>query len=167
MSEYTYEQHVETLTKDMTPASLTRLYGADYANWKFNHPDVWADAFSDEYPKLISGDFVFEVKAECYLILGDGQADLPEFYYYTFMDVHVGSLNSDMWKGGDDCLWCVVPTFGKYLIHRPTRKILEKDFAKKKARRPDYCYSCQSENLYWHVMTAKCSSCHSVILGGV
>lgn len=31
--------------------------------------------------------------------------------------------------------------------------------------RKDYCYDCNTDELYVHVMTFKCSKCHKIIIG--
>lgn len=42
----------------------------------------------------------------------------------------------------------------------------EYDEEELKEKRKDYCYKCDTEELYTHAMTFKCSRCHSIILGG-
>ena len=47
-------------------------------------------------------------------------------------------------------------------------EFLEKFLPAKKDEetKKDYCYNCKTDELYWHAMTAKCTKCDQIILGG-
>lgn len=53
--------------------------------------------------------------------------------------------------------------FEKIFGDIPNRKRNIKPIVKRK----DYCYSCNNDVLYPHVMTLKCIKCDKIILGGV
>lgn len=45
-------------------------------------------------------------------------------------------------------------------------KLFDEYFSKSELdKRKDFCYDCQTDNLYVHMMAFKCSKCHKIILG--
>lgn len=53
--------------------------------------------------------------------------------------------------------------FVKY--YQDTFKFENKDNTSQSKKRKDYCYECNNDKGYWHVMTFKCTECHKILLG--
>lgn len=110
-------------------------------------------AHSREEPLPIGRMYFSEKEHSIFFLSGyNSNSNSYSRYLFLFED----SLNDDVWSD-----------YGLFTMEEPSYyDITDIVFSRPDPSKKDYCQECHNEELYWHAMSAKCSMCHKIILGG-
>ena len=124
--------------------------------------EEWIRTFSNA---VKPGDFVYSVSEDTFLLVEEVTPPDPS---YAPLSIKTKSRILDRIAPRDrfteNARQWYLDDRAFYDIYMPLREAVVSK--KRDNGRKDFCYNCDSAELYWHMMVAKCCSCNKIILGG-
>lgn len=141
-----------------------KLYGADSTHWNiysvYRYCEVIFPFWEEKVPitpeKIKEGDWISCVEHFWIKIL---TIDKTSYDSYVIGYVTISCPDNEKLELIGPGAGILVDTKNWFTIKKGSAKAVD-------PTRKDYCFVCNTDNMYWHAMAMKCSSCHQIILGG-